>query len=127
VPATVTGIPEAQAAIQGVVDDARSMGDVHRLIAQAGEDAARNRAPKGATGNLSGSITGGADDRQATLAVGVAYWPYQEFGTRHLRARRYMAAGIRAMRKVAGKEYRKKLGDGYKARAKNARAAAKSR
>jgi len=125
-PAEVTGIPEAQAAIQGVVDDARSLGDVHRLIAQAGEDAARARAPA-STGRLSGSITGGADDRQATLAVGVAYWPYQEFGTRHLKARRYMAAGIRAMRKTAGKEYRKKLGDGYKRRAKSARAAAKTR
>jgi len=123
-PVTVTGAEEAQAAIQGVVDDARSMGDVHRLIAQAGEDAARARAPA-STGRLSGSITGGADDRQATLAVGVAYWPYQEFGTRHLKARRYMAAGIRAMRKVAGKEYRKKLGDGYRRRAKSARAAAK--
>ena len=123
-PAEVTGIPEAQAAIQGVVDDARSLGDVHRLIAQAGEDAARARAPA-STGRLSGSITGASDDRQATLAVGVAYWPYQEFGTRHLRARRYMAAGIRAMRKVAGKEYRKKLGDGYRKRAKTARARAK--
>ena len=123
-PVTVTGAEEAQAAIQGVVDDARSMGDVHRLIAQAGEDAARARAPA-STGRLSGSITGGADDRQATLAVGVAYWPYQEFGTRHLKARRYMAAGIRAMRKVAGKEYRKKLDDGYRRRAKSARAAAK--
>ena len=124
--ATVEGVPEAQAAIQGVIDDARSMGDVHRLIGQAGEDAARARSPA-ATGRLSGSITGAGDDRQATLAVGVAYWPYQEFGTRHLKARRYMAAGIRAMRKVAGREYRKKLGDGYRRRAKNARTAAKSR
>lgn len=124
-PATVEGIPEAQAAIQGVIDDARSLGDVHRLIAQAGEDAARARAPA-STGRLSGSITGASDDRQATLAVGVAYWPYQEFGTRHLKARRYMAKGISAMRKTAGKEYRKKLGDGYKARAKNARAARKA-
>jgi HK97 gp10 family phage protein len=124
VPATVTGIPEAQAAIQGVVDDAKSLGDVHRLIAQAGEDAARARAPM-STGRLSGSITGAGDDRQATLAVGVAYWPYQEFGTRHLRARRYMAKGISAMRKIAGREYRKKLGDGYRKRAKSARARAK--
>jgi len=123
-PVEVTGVAEAQAAIQGVADDARSLGDVHRLIAQAGEDAARARAPS-ATGRLSGSIAGGADDRQATLAVGVAYWPYQEFGTRHLKARRYMAAGIRAMRKVAGREYRKKLGDGYRKRAKTARARAK--
>jgi HK97 gp10 family phage protein len=124
VPATVTGVPEAQAAIQGVADDARSMGDVHRLISEAGIDAARARSPA-ATGRLSGSIAGDSDDRQATLAVGVAYWPYQEFGTRHLKARRYMAAGIRAMRKVAGREYRKKLGDGYRRRAKRARARAK--
>ena len=125
-PVEVTGVPEAQAAIQGVVDDARSLGDVHRLISQAGIDAARARSPVG-TGRLAGSIQGDSDDRQATLAVGVAYWPYQEFGTRHLRARRYMAAGIRAMRKVAGREYRKKLGDGYRKRAKSARAAAKTR
>jgi HK97 gp10 family phage protein len=123
-PVEVTGIPEAQAAIQGVVDDARSLGDVHRLIAQAGEDGARARSPA-RSGRLSGSIRGGADDRQATLAVGVEYWPYPEFGTRYQRARKYMAAGIRAMRKTAGKEYRKKLGDGYKRRAKSARAAAK--
>jgi len=121
---TVTGVEGAQSAINGVVDDAKHMGDVFRLIAQAGEDAARNRAPA-STGRLSGSIAGAGDDRQATLAVGVAYWPYQEFGTRHLKARRYMAAGIRAMRKVAGREYRKKLGDGYRKRAKTARARAK--
>jgi hypothetical protein len=126
VPATITGVPEAQAAIQGVVDDARSLGDVHRLIAQAGVTAAQARAPV-ATVRLSGSIQGDSDDRQATLAVGVAYWPYQEFGTRHLRARRYLAAGIRAMRKTAGREYRKKLSTGYSKRAKNARAAAKAR
>jgi len=123
---TVTGVEGAQAAINGVVDDAKHMGDVFRMVAQAGEDAARNRAPV-STGRLSGSIAGAGDDRQATLAVGVAYWPYQEFGTRHLKARRYMAAGIRAMRKVAGKEIRKKLGDGYKSRAKSARAASKAK
>jgi len=121
---TVTGVPEAQAAIDGLVDDAKHMGDVFRMVAQAGEDGARARSPT-ATGRLSGSIAGASDDRQATLAVGVAYWPYQEFGTRHLKARRYMAAGIRAMRKVAGKEIRKKLGDGYRRRAKTARARAK--
>jgi HK97 gp10 family phage protein len=127
-PATVEGIPEAQAAIQGVVDDVKNLADVHALIAQAGEEAARARAPKGETGALSASISSSSNDREAILSInpyaqpGKFYWVYQEFGTKRLKARRYMAKGISAMRKAAGKGYRKKMGDNYKNRAKKMRA-----
>jgi HK97 gp10 family phage protein len=124
-PLTVTGVEPAQAAFDGIVEDARSLGDVHALIAQAGEDAARARAPV-ATGRLAASIASSSNDRQATLGVGVAYWPYPEFGTRYLRARRYMAAGIRAAKRTAGREYRAKMSASFRKRAKNARAAAKA-
>jgi hypothetical protein len=58
--------------------------------------------------------------------VGVDYWPYPEFGTRLMRGRRYMAAGIRAAKRTAGREYRAKMSRSFKNRAKNARAAAKA-
>jgi hypothetical protein len=127
VPATIDGVEAAQAAYQGLADDARNLGDVFRDIAQAGEDAARARAPVGATGRLGGSIKGSSSSSEATLAVGVSYWPYQEFGTKYLKARRYMAAGMRAAKRAAGDGFRKHLDASWKKRAKNARAAAKSR
>jgi hypothetical protein len=61
-PLTVTGVEPAQAAFDGIVEDARSLGDVHALIAQAGEDAARARAPV-ATGRLAASISSSSNDR----------------------------------------------------------------
>jgi HK97 gp10 family phage protein len=125
VPATVEGVEAAQDAYRGLAADMRELADVHAAIAEAGEAAARAKAPVGRTGRLSGSIVTSSDSRSATLAVGVDYWPYQEFGTRYIRARKFMAAGIRAMRRTGGGAYRAKLSDAWKGRAKNARAARK--
>jgi hypothetical protein len=108
-PASVAGVPEAQAAYQGIADDARNMTEAHRLIASAGEAAARSRAPTGRTGQLAGSIKGSATERDATLTISVPYWPYQEFGTRYVTARRFGRAGIDAMTQTAPDAYRARM------------------
>lgn len=107
-PSHVEGADEAARAYQAIGEDARDMTDANRAIAGAGEQAARARAPA-ATGALAGSITGAADARSATLAVGVAYWPYQEFGTRYVLAKRYLRAGAEAMTAAADPAYRARM------------------
>lgn len=104
-PATVEGVDVCQRAYDGIAADARDMTEPHRTIARAGADAARARAPVGRTGRLSGSIEGKATERDATLTIGVAYWPFQEFGTRYLAGQRFGRAGMDAMRAVAPDAY----------------------
>jgi hypothetical protein len=106
--ATVEGADVAARAYQGIADDARDMTEPNRRISAAGEQAARSRAPV-ATGALAGSIAGDATDRAAELAVGVPYWPVQEFGSRRRVAQRFMAAGIDAMRAAAPDAYRDRM------------------
>lgn len=103
--ARVEGVEAAQRAYQGIADDARNMTAAHERIARAGADAARARAPVGATGALAATIDGRATDRDAQLVVGVTYWPYREFGTRYVAARRFMKAGIDAMTQTAPGAY----------------------
>lgn len=84
------------------------MTEPHRAIAAAGEAAAAARAPV-ASGRLAGSIRGDADAKQATLSVGVPYWNVQEFGSRYVRAQRYMKAGADAMAREAPDAYRERM------------------
>lgn len=104
-PVRVEGATEAAAAYRAIAADARDMTEPHRAIADAGEQAARARAPVGRTGALSGSIRGDADAKQATLSVGVPYWNVQEYGSRYVRAQRFMAAGSDAMNRRAPDAY----------------------
>lgn len=104
----VTGAREAAAAYRAIAADARDMSAAHRRIADAGAQAASSRAPV-RTGALAGSIEASSGPREATLAVGVPYWPATEFGTRYVRARRYLGAGIEAMRSTAPDAYRAAL------------------
>jgi HK97 gp10 family phage protein len=101
---TVEGVDAAARAYAAIAADARNLTDANRAIAAAGADAARSRAPR-RTGALSGSITPDATPTAAELRVGVAYWPFQEFGTRYVAARHYMAAGADAMETAANREY----------------------
>lgn len=103
-PVKVEGATEAAAAYRAIAADARDMTEPNRAIADAGAAAAAARAPT-ATGALAGSIRGDADAKQATLSVGVAYWNVQEFGSRYVRAQRYMAAGTEAMAREAPGAY----------------------
>lgn len=107
-PATVTGVEEAQRAYRGIADDAKDMTEPHRRIAAAGADAARARAPV-ASGRLAGSIAGVATERDATLTIGVAYWPFQEFGTRYVQAQRFGRAGMDAMAAAAPEAYQGRM------------------
>ena len=107
-PVRVEGADEAIRAYQAIADDARDMGDAHRAIAAAGADAARARAPR-ATGSLAATIAGDSTDREATLSVGVPYWPFTEFGTRYLLGKRYLGAGIDAMERAAPDAYHARM------------------
>lgn len=107
-PATVTGAEEAARAYAAIAADARNMTEAHRRIASAGADAARARAPV-RTGRLAGSIDGRGTERDATLTVAVAYWPYVEFGTRWIEGRRFARAGIDAMHAAAPDAYRDRM------------------
>jgi hypothetical protein len=106
--ATVTGVDVCARAYAAVAEDAKNELDAHRRIASAAESAARGRAPV-RTGALAGSIAGKASEHDAELAVAMPYWPAQEFGTRYLTGRRYMAAGIDAGRAAAPGAYTDRL------------------
>lgn len=104
----VEGAEEAAAAYQGIAADARNMTEPHKRIADAGADAARARAPV-RSGALAGSIEGTATERDATLTIGVPYWPFQEFGTRYVLAQRFGQAGRDAMAAAAPDAYRDRI------------------
>jgi HK97 gp10 family phage protein len=106
--ATVEGVDQAAAAYQHVADDAKNMSEPNRRIASAGEQAARNASPV-RSGRLSASISGKGTEKDAELGVGVSYWPAQEFGTRYVMGRRFMRAGIEAMRAEAPRAYEDRL------------------
>jgi HK97 gp10 family phage protein len=105
---SVTGATEAAAAYRGIAADARNMTEPNKRIAAAGEDAARARAPV-RTGRLAGSIAGTATERDATLTIGVPYWPFQEFGTRYIQGQRFGRAGMDAMAAAAPDAYRERM------------------
>lgn len=105
---TVEGLEAAQAAYAGIASDAKDMTEAHRAMADAGAQAARARAPV-RSGALSGSIDGTATAQDAKLSVGVPYWPYLEYGTKFLNARRYMRAGIDAMERTAPGAYEQRM------------------
>ena len=105
---TVEGVDVAQAAYNGIAADAKDMTEAHRAMADAGASAARARAPT-RSGALSGSIDGTATAQDAKLTVGVPYWPYLEYGTKFLNARRYMRAGIDAMTATAPGAYEQRM------------------
>lgn len=107
--ARVEGVEAAQRAYGAIADDARNMTDAHERIARAGAEAARARAPVGATGRLAATIDGRATESDAQLVVGVPYWPFREFGTRYVAARRFMRAGIDAMTQAAPSAYRERM------------------
>ena len=109
----VEGVPEAVRAYQSIADQAADMTPAHRTIVEVGVRAARAAAPR-ATGTLAGSIGGEAAPAEATLEVGVPYWPFVEFGTRYVKGRRFMGAGIRAALEVAPDAYRAALEDDVK-------------
>lgn len=104
----VEGVPHATAAYAGIADDARDMRDPNRAIAETGARAARARAPH-RTGALGASIEANATEREAVLSVAVPYARFQEYGTRYVRARRFMAAGREAMRETAPDAYRARM------------------
>jgi hypothetical protein len=107
-PVEVTGVDAAQAAYAGIAKDAQDMTEPHRAIADAGARAARARAPV-RSGRLAASIDSDATPKEAVLSVGVAYWPYVEFGTRYVQGRRMMGAGIDAMRQAAQAAYEARM------------------
>jgi HK97 gp10 family phage protein len=105
---SVEGVDHAARAYQGIADDSRNMTEAHRRIADAGEQAARSRAPR-RTGAMAGSIDSRATAAYAELVIGVSYWPAQEFGTRYVTGRRFMESGIEAMRATAPDAYNDRM------------------
>lgn len=91
-----------------------------RQVLSIGLDAARGEAPR-----LTGQLIAGLDvvdvtREGGTLAATAPYSAYQEFGTRYVKARRFMRAGADAIDRAAGDIYREDLA------AKVAKAASKA-
>jgi hypothetical protein len=74
--------------------------EANRRVLGIGLAEAQREAPI-KTRELIGSITIDATADGGELSVGVAYAPFQEFGTRYVRGRRFVKAGADAMTDAA--------------------------
>ena len=102
---TKADISAAVEAYKAVAAGAADMREPNAALSEIGQTAAVARAPH-RTGVLGSAIESSADERASILSVSVPYARWQEFGTRYVHARRYMAAGRRAMRNAAPEVYR---------------------
>lgn len=86
---------------------AASAGDLSepsRTVLAIGLDAARAGAPV-RTGELAGSIAVDVTKDGGELSASAPYAPYQEFGTRYVRGRRFMRRGADAIAGAADPEF----------------------
>jgi hypothetical protein len=89
--------------------DAADLSAPTRTVLSVGLDAARGAAPR-----LTGALIGGLDvvdvtPEGGTLVAAAPHSRYQEYGTRYVKARRFMAAGSEAIHAAAGDIYRDDL------------------
>lgn len=107
-------------ALESLAAAAADMSDPTRVVLAAGMDAAHGQAPR-----LTGELIAGLDvvDVTATGGTLVARAPhsvYQEYGTRYVRGRHFMAAGSDAIHRAAADAYREDLAKKMRAAAQKA-------
>lgn len=92
----VRGADEAAGALHAIAADAHRQADANATLAAVGADAIRSAEPS-RTGALRGSTDASSDEGSAAVTIGVPYWPFQDRGTRYVRARRFVERGAAAM------------------------------
>jgi hypothetical protein len=105
----VQNAPQVQAALASLAPAAADMSAPTRSVLSVGLDAARGAAPV-RTGELRGSLEVlevGPDG--GTLAATAPHSRFLEYGTRYVRARRFMRAGSEAIARAAPEAYQADL------------------
>lgn len=107
----VVGADAFAASCQAAAKDLQSMDAASRNAATQTAGQARSRAPR-LTGRLAASIVGKPDGKggfEVTVQLGEVYPVVQEYGSRYVRAKRYMRAAIDGSEAVIVSTYQTEL------------------
>jgi hypothetical protein len=103
--------PQVEGALRSLGTAAADVSAPTRTVLAVGLDAAQGHAPV-RTGVLrAGIVIADVTPQGGALGAQAPYSPYQEYGTRHVRARRFMRAGADAIERAAPDAYRRDLAE----------------